>query len=100
MAEFDAYLETPMAAAEKNAHFIGVLYGFSQFIQNITFTTLFYFSALFLVKKPIQTEDPVQQSEDSFIAVFAMIFGAFAAGQANQFGPDFGKAKIAATNIF
>lgn len=29
-----------------------------------------------------------------------MMFGAFAAGQANQYGPDIGKAKNAGTNIF
>jgi len=34
------------------------------------------------------------------MAMFAMMFGAFAAGQANQFGPDMGKAKKAALNIF
>lgn len=34
------------------------------------------------------------------MAMFAMMFGAFAAGQANQFGPDMGKGRKAATNIF
>lgn len=38
--------------------------------------------------------------ENVFEATFAMMFGAFAAGQANQFGPDAGKAKRAGTTIF
>lgn len=38
--------------------------------------------------------------ESIFEAIFAMMFGAFAAGQANQFGPDAGKAKKAGTTIF
>lgn len=35
-----------------------------------------------------------------FEAIFAMMFGAFAAGQANQFGPDVAKAKKAALKVF
>lgn len=37
---------------------------------------------------------------DIFIAMFAMINAAFAAGQATQFGPDMGKAKVAANKVF
>jgi hypothetical protein len=32
--------------------------------------------------------------------MFAMMFGSFAAGQANQYGPDMGKAKKAGSAIF
>ena len=39
-------------------------------------------------------------SEQVFIAIFSMMFGAMAAGQAQQFGPDLGKAKTAAAKIF
>lgn len=41
-------------------------------------------------------EDPV----DMFITIFAMMFGALESGQAQQFGPDMGKAKSAAQKIF
>jgi hypothetical protein len=44
--------------------------------------------------------DPSISGEDIFKAMFAMMFGAFAAGQANQFGPDMGKAKKAAIRVF
>jgi len=60
VSEFEAYLEAPQAAALKQAHFIGVLYGFSQFIQNVTFSTLFYFAALFLVKLPRENLSPLE----------------------------------------
>lgn len=38
--------------------------------------------------------------ENIFIATFAMMFGSFAAGQANQYGPDMGKAKRAGLTVF
>ena len=37
---------------------------------------------------------------EMFICIFAMNFGAMASGQANQFGPDVGKATTAAKKIF
>jgi hypothetical protein len=35
-----------------------------------------------------------------FMAIFCMMFGAQASGQASSFGPDLGKAKTAAGKIF
>ena len=40
------------------------------------------------------------QPVDMFITIFAMMFGALEGGQAQQFGPDMGKAKSAALKIF
>ena len=45
-------------------------------------------------------KDPNTNGLNIFQATFAMMFGAFAAGQANQFGPDMGKAKKAGGTIF
>lgn len=42
----------------------------------------------------------MEQTADIFIALFAMMMGAMSSGQAQQFGPDIGKAKQAATKIF
>ncbi len=39
-------------------------------------------------------------SKSVFIAIFTMMMGAMSAGQSQQFGPDVGKAKTAAGNIF
>jgi ATP-binding cassette subfamily B (MDR/TAP) protein 1 len=44
--------------------------------------------------------DPGLSGEYVFISIFAMLFGAFGAGQANSFGPDIGKAVTAAIKIF
>ena len=40
------------------------------------------------------------ESQDIFVAIFSMIFGAMSCGQAQQFGPDLGKARQAAERIF
>ncbi len=44
--------------------------------------------------------DMIEWSKSIFIAIFAMMTGAMASGNASQFGPDVGKAKAAAGNIF
>ena len=38
--------------------------------------------------------------EDIFIAIFAMVFGAYGAGQAQQFGPQIGKGIKAAHRVY
>ena len=45
-------------------------------------------------------KDPTLQARDVFIAVFALVFAAMGAGEANAYGPDTGKAIKAATSIF
>jgi ATP-binding cassette subfamily B (MDR/TAP) protein 1 len=44
--------------------------------------------------------DMIEWSKSIFIAIFAMMTGAMASGNAQQFGPDVGKATQAALNIF
>lgn len=44
--------------------------------------------------------DGALTGKNVFIAIFAMLFGAFGAGQANAYGPDVGKAITAAIKIF
>jgi len=63
-------------------------------MQNVSFAILFYFGTIFMLN------DPGLSGQDVFIAVFAMLFGAFGAGQANSYGPDVGKAITAAIKIF
>ena len=41
-----------------------------------------------------------EQPQDVFTAIFAVTFGAMAAGNAQQFAPDLGKANSAADKIF
>lgn len=42
----------------------------------------------------------IEWAQSIFIAIFAMMMGAMSSGQSQQFGPDVGKAKAAACNIF
>jgi hypothetical protein len=55
---------------------------------------LYYFSAILTYYIPRLTGINI------WIALFAMIFGAFSTGNANAFGPDVSKAKTAAEKIF
>jgi len=64
------------------------------FIQNVAFAVLFYAGTIFMIN------DLGLSGRDVFIAVFAMLFGAMLAGQANSNGPDIGKAITAAIKIF
>lgn len=86
-------LIAPQKAVIKSSHITGVLYGMSQFMIYASMASLFYAGALILKE---YGDAPI----DMFICIFAMNFGALASGQANQFGPDVGKAKSAAGRIF
>lgn len=92
--EYERLISFPLKTNLKKAHCIGFWFGFSQFVQNAVFATLYWVGARF------SYDDPNTSGEDVFLATFAMMFGAFAAGQANQFGPDVGKAKKAGLTIF
>lgn len=75
------------------SHKFGLAFGYSQFIQYAVFGALYYFGALFMWKYG-------DANDKIFIAIFGMMFAAFQSGQAQQFGPDMGKAKSAAQRIF
>jgi ATP-binding cassette, subfamily B (MDR/TAP), member 1 len=47
----------------------------------------------------LENVDDINQ-EDVFKALFGIMFGAWASGNATAFGPDTGKAKVAADRIF
>ena len=68
------YIEVPFVAAIKKSQCIGFWFGFSQFVQNAVFALLYYTGAEF------NFNDPNTKGEDIFRAIFAMMFGAFAAG--------------------
>jgi len=92
--EYSALIEAPFRMSKKSAHISGIVYGYSQFITNVCFAVLFFFGTVFML------DVPDLSGEDVFIAIFAMFFGAFGAGQATTFGPDIGKATQAAIKIF
>ena len=62
------------------------------------FAIVFRFGA-FLINLP-QDHFLNESFEDVFRVFFAIIFGAFAIGQASAFAPNYSKAKISANRIF
>ena len=80
-------------AAIRKIHVTAILYGFSQFVMYAGNALLFYCSALILNNFDVK-------GEDIFYALFAMLFGTFGAGQAQQFGPQIGKGVKAAHRVF
>ena len=76
----------------------GLTYGFSQGLLFFMFAIIFRFGA-FLVNLP--TDHLLHEPFDEvFLVFFAIIFGAFAIGQASAFAPNYSKAKISANRIF
>lgn len=92
--KYEKLLLEQHAKAIAQHHKTGLAFGFSQFSQYMIFAALFYSGA------KIQQAYSEISPEDVFIAIFAMMFGATQAGQAQQFGPDVGKATAAAKRIF
>lgn len=75
----------------------GFSWGLSQAIQNMSFGVLYYCTARLQAAWP---DYEYLNGEDMYIAMFSLLFGAFTAGQASQFGPDMIKAKASAVKIF
>jgi ATP-binding cassette, subfamily B (MDR/TAP), member 1 len=72
--EYEDLLQGPYDESQKNAHVSGFVFGYSQFITNIAFAVLFYFGTVFMLN------DRTLTGEEVFVAIFAMFFGAYAAG--------------------
>ena len=74
--------------AFKKSLCLSILLGFSQFGQFIVFAIVFYASGVWREKYNLDMEK-------LFTAIFALIFGVYGAGMANQFIGDVGKARKA-----
>lgn len=79
----------------------GAAFGCSQLSQYIVFGVMFFFGGL-IIKNSVdkETGEIKVNADDVFIALFAIMFGANAAGNAASFGPDMEKAEKAAKKIF
>jgi len=73
---------------------IGFGFGLSQFTQFACFAAMFWAGGLLLETYWSMKMDDVMR------ALFAIMFAAFQAGNAAAFGPDIGKAKVAAERVF
>ena len=76
----------------------GITYAFSQGILFFLFAVIFRFGA-FLANLPVD-HLVYEPFADVFRVFFAIIFGAFAIGEAFAFAPNYSKAKISANRIF
>jgi len=75
--------------------------GFAQFTVYGIFALLFYVSGRLIEASMNATSgDYAIQPTDVIAAMFAIVFGASAAGQAFSMSTDIGKATVAATNIY
>jgi hypothetical protein len=64
------------------------------------FAAMFFFGGL-IIKNSVDKDGEVTvNAEDVFMTLFAIMFGANAAGNAASFGPDMEKAGLAAKKIF
>lgn len=77
LKQYEQYIEGPTKKNIRQAHFMGVSFGFSQFIQNVVF------GILYLAGSEFNFNDNTVNGEHVFKAMFAMMFGAMAAAQAN-----------------
>ncbi len=96
VADYERLLEGPVSIAVRKCHVIGIAFGFSQFVKMSVFAVLYYAAAQFLQRGYISLAD----TDKVFMAIFCIMFGAQASGQAQSFGPDLGKAKTAAAKVF
>jgi ABC-type transport system involved in Fe-S cluster assembly fused permease/ATPase subunit len=96
IADYERMLDGPVSVAIKKCHAIGIMFGLTQFVKMAVFAVLYYAAAQFIQHGYV----PLTEVDKVFMAIFCMMFGAQAAGQASSFGPDVGKAKIAAQKIF
>ena len=86
-------LKEPLKTGALRAHLAGFVFGWSNFVQNVVMGVLFFLGAVY-----IRWEGA--NPEDVFLAIFILIFAAWGAGQAQQFGPSQGKAYKSALRIF
>lgn len=97
--EYAEYLEADKKNGLKKAYLVGFVYGFSQFMTNVSFGILFMLGSLFTYIYSENDKEPLNPG-DVFLAIFAILFGAMEAGNANTFGTDMGKATKATVKVF
>ena len=95
--EFEGHLEKRLKLEKKNGCVFGFSWGFAQAIINLCFGLLYLVSGEFHYHWP---DAGVLQVDTMYVAMFAVLFGAFTAGQTMSFAPDVKKAQDAAMKIY
>ena len=87
----EKYMRSVLESSKKTSArslWLSLLLGISQFGQFFLFAAVFYASAYWKDKYNMQMDE-------LFISLFALFFGVYGAGMANQFMGDIGKARNA-----
>eukprot|EP00731_Ephydatia_muelleri_P002337 Em0001g2337a len=92
---YKAESKKPYIKALGNSFVYGFTYGFSQGALFIGYIIAFRFGA-YLVTHP----NNKLTFDEVFVVLFALVFGAMAAGQAGAFAPNYAKARLSANRIF
>lgn len=86
-------LKGPLRNGEKTALSSGIAFGIAEFLTQVLWAISFWVGSIF-----VQNGDCL--FPDLFKAITGLLFAGSSLGQASMFMPDFGKSKVAATNIF
>ena len=89
--KFQEMLRVKLSTEISEGYCFGFKWGLSQAIQNMAFGLLYWASAQFQYYYR-DSESDVFAGDNMYISMFCLLFGAFTAGQASQFGPDIAKA--------
>jgi len=93
LKNYDQKLEKPMNLAVRKGNLSGLAYGFSQFAMFLDYAVVFFLGAVFMNATNLGYKDLFQ-------SIFGVLFAAFGAGNAMQYAPDVGAARVAAKSIF
>lgn len=98
VTKYEDKLKLSVQLGIKRAHINGITFGMAQFITFLCYCVLFWSAAAILTKTKII--DVANGGISVFRCIFCIMFGAFAAGNAQQFGPSAVKGLEAAKRIF
>jgi len=90
---YEQKLQKPMNLAIRKGSLSGLAYGFSQLAMFLDYAVVFFLGAVFMVSTDLGYKDLFQ-------SIFGVLFAAFGAGNAMQYAPDVGAARVAAKSIF
>eukprot|EP01071_Lankesteria_metandrocarpae_P008741 Lankesteria_metandrocarpae@DN5039_c0_g1_i1.p1 len=93
-AKFEEVVQREYRLGRRNGIIAGLLFGFSQLAQYGGATLTYWYAGELLEKGEIDN------TEQMFMAIFALMFAALGLGQASIFGTDVAKAKIASRSVY
>ena len=93
MDDYYAIIDPLHSTNMKTAHVFGLANGFGFSLQ------FFIYAAAFRLATQLIVHNKIDDPEDSFKVIFALMFAAFGVGQSTAFLPDFAKAQVAADHV-